>query len=119
MDEDYLHKLSDKEKDWLSRFNEEYIGANFDHEGPRIHPKKYKNKTVKATGRKRKVDIMKKDCGDRNNARNRDSYSVTKSNDMLKEVVEVVSQFEAEREITKNDVEDTLITILDYKNTED
>lgn len=58
MDYDYLHKLSDKELEWLNKFTEEYVHANLDTERPRknLHNTK----------------AMRKDCYDRNNARNRD-----------------------------------------------
>ena len=58
LDYDYLHKLSDKELEWLNKFTEEYVHANLDTERPRknLHNTK----------------AMRKDCYDRNNARNRD-----------------------------------------------
>lgn len=83
LDQDYLKKLTKEEKDWLMRFNEEYVGANFNHSGKRIHPKKTTTKTVKKTGETRKVDIYKKSCEDANNARNRDSYGKAKVVDKL------------------------------------
>jgi len=60
---DYLDKLNDKEKDWLNRFNEEYVGANFKHEGKILH----------------KTKKLKKDCYDRNNSRNRDILTKIKA----------------------------------------
>ena len=36
IDHDYIDKLSPKEKDWLNRFNEEWVNANFKHAGKRI-----------------------------------------------------------------------------------
>ena len=84
LDQDYLAKLSKKDKEWLMRFNEEYVGANFQHSGKRIHPKKTVDKLVKKTGATRKVDVYKKSCEDANNARNRDSYGKAKVQDKLK-----------------------------------
>jgi hypothetical protein len=112
-DQDYINKLSDDEKRWLSSFNEEYINANFNHDGERIHPKKFKTKTVKATGKRRKVDIFKKDCEDRNNSRNRDSYSITKIHDMLKDESEIATELEMQRSTNHGDVEDNIIEMLD------
>lgn len=100
----------------MSNFNEEYNSANFNHDGKRIHPKKFKTKTVKATGKKRKVDLFKKDCEDRNNARNRDSYSVTNSNDMLKGEADIATGVNNVLSTNPNEVENTLITIIDLKN---
>lgn len=56
IDYDYIDKLSDKEKEFLNSFTEEFIGANLKHKGKKLH------RSAK----------MKKDCYDRNNARNRD-----------------------------------------------
>ena len=53
---DYIERLSDSEKDWLNRFNEEYVNANFKHKGATIQ----------------KTKAYKKDSYHRNNARNRD-----------------------------------------------
>lgn len=67
IDHDYIDKLSPSEKKWLSDFNEEYLGGNFKHGG------RVKHKTKKE----------KRDCYNRNNARNRDAMSITKINSML------------------------------------
>lgn len=111
MDQDYINKLSDEEKDWLNRFNEEYVNTNFNHPGDRVHPKKYKTKKVKATGRRRKIDVYKQESEKRNNKRNNDSFSVTKRNGMLK----------GENRITRPNIpldatEDAIITYIDEKN---
>ena len=37
---DYLHLLTEKEKAWLNSFNEEYVNANFNHKGKKIHKKR-------------------------------------------------------------------------------
>jgi hypothetical protein len=54
---DYLHKLDEETKAYLNKFNEEYVNASFDHDDP-LH----------------NTPELKKDCTDRNNARNRDLY---------------------------------------------
>lgn len=53
---DYLDQLSEKDKEWLNSFNEEYVNANFSHKGTTIQ----------------KTKAYRKDSYDRNNARNRD-----------------------------------------------
>lgn len=63
IDHDYLDKLSDKEKEWLSNFNEEYLSGNFNHKGKKFH----------------KTKKEKRDCYNRNNARNRDLFTIART----------------------------------------
>lgn len=65
IDYDYLDQLSEKEKDWLNRFTEEYTNARFDHKG-------------------KKIQKERKDSYDRNNARNRDILTRIKAEGKLK-----------------------------------
>ena|ERR1035437_7836470 len=58
IDYDYLDKLSPSEKKWLNKFTEEYTNDSFDRDDYR------KNLVVKK-------EADRKDCDDRNNARNR------------------------------------------------
>jgi hypothetical protein len=58
LDYDYLHKLDEKELEWLNKFTEEYVNANINTEKPKKNL--HRNKA------------LRKDCYDRNNARNRD-----------------------------------------------
>lgn len=67
IDYDYLDQLSEKEKDWLNRFTEEYTNAKYDHEGPRIQKKK-----------KERLDSY-----NRNNYRNRDILTKSKASGKL------------------------------------
>ncbi len=101
---------------WLSNFNEEYVSANFQHKGKRIHPKKMETKLVESTGKKRKVDVFKKDCEDRNNWRNNDSYAITSSNDMLKGEAKISSGVNNVLSTNNKEVENTLIKIIDLKD---
>lgn len=57
IDYDYVDKLSPKEKAWLNKFTEEYVNASVD-------PKNLKKNL-------HNTKELKKDCYDRNNARNR------------------------------------------------
>jgi hypothetical protein len=59
IDQDYISKLSDKEKKFLSDFNEESIGGNFNHSGKKLH----------------KTKAQRKECYGNNNRRNRDVLS--------------------------------------------
>lgn len=63
IDQDYVDKLSESDKDWLNRFNEEYVNANFKHSGKKIH----------------KTDTLRRDCYNRNNHRNRDILTRAKA----------------------------------------
>jgi hypothetical protein len=40
IDYDYIDQLSEKDKEWLNRFTEEYTNASFKHKGAKIHKKK-------------------------------------------------------------------------------
>ena len=95
-DQDYIHKLSPKERAWLNKFNREYITDTLD----RDNPKKNLHKTKK----------LIKDCDDRNNARNRDVLTLAKASKQL-------TDFEELREETdKNNYEDYIIEELDKKD---
>ncbi len=111
---DYLNKLNDKEKAWLNQFNKEFVLASFKKEDKkeRLHPVVYVTKKVKTTGKKKKVDVYKKDCEDRNNSRNRDSYGITKINNMLKGEKGLIA-VENNRSTNLHETENTLIEYLD------
>lgn len=70
LDYDYLDKLSEKDKEWLNRFTEEYTHARFDHKGKKIQKKKEQIK----------------DSYDRNNARNRDILTRVRASGRLKDI---------------------------------
>lgn len=63
VDYDYIDELSEKEKDWLNRFTEEYTHSKFDHDGARVQ-------------KKRKDEL---DSYQRNNSRNRDILTRAKA----------------------------------------
>lgn len=65
IDYDYIQKLSDKEKKWLAKFTEEYVNASLDE----AHPRKNLHNSKR----------LRKDCYDRNNARNRDVLTKAKA----------------------------------------
>lgn len=101
LDQDYIDKLSDKDKQWLSNFNEEWLSANFNHQGKVLHKSKEK----------------KREIYNRNNARNRDTMSILKQrghivqpNDLAVEADSIAPTNE------KNHVEDAVIDRIDYLN---
>lgn len=67
LDFDYVHKLNDKEKEFLNNFVEEEVHANLKHKG------KILNKAKK----------HKKRIYDSNNARNRCQYTISKATGIL------------------------------------
>lgn len=69
LDIDYVDQLSEDEKEWLNEFLEEYVGADLD----------FRNLKNNLHRTKR----LKKDCTDRNNARNRDMFGFAKANGLL------------------------------------
>lgn len=113
IDHDYLHKLNDKELEWLSNFNEEYISGNFAHGGKRVHKKKTRTKTYKSSGRKVKVDIAKNDAETRNNKRNADIYSREVSKGLLKGEGPMKGRETKHVVTNKNEQEDAIIEMLD------
>lgn len=70
MDYDYLDKLSEKEKEWLNAFTEEYVHANMNHKGKKLH----------------KTQKLKRDCYNRNNARNRCIWTRAKASGMVMDI---------------------------------
>lgn len=85
IDYDYIDQLSEKDKDWLNRFTEEYTHARFDHKG-------------------KKIQTKRKDSYDRNNARNRDILTRVKAEGRLK-ATETID----EKDISVMSPEDQLI----------
>lgn len=66
-DIDYIGKLDDKTKEWLNNFNEEWINASLNHRGKKFHKTKKERKIIY----------------DKNNARNRDSFTRAKASGTL------------------------------------
>ena len=108
MEEDYLDKLNNEEKDWLDRFNREFNGNEFTHGGKILH----------------KTKKLKRACAKRNNDRNADEYAIAKSKNRLTNLPtkpnvnnsKDYSQIEtANRTSNLNVNEDIMITMLDIK----
>lgn len=98
IDHDYIDKLSPKEKEWLSNFNEEYLSGNFQHKGKKLH----------------KTKEEKRACYTRNNARNRDVYAISKATQRLDSLDS--DYMESKEEETTLSPEDNLIELLDFNN---
>lgn len=107
LDQDYIPELSEAEKSWLSKFNEEYYGASLDFKN--LENNMHNNQE------------LKKDCTDRNNARNRCIYSIAKAKGVVVPTatnsanVESNSDNELEREEVTDNLEDYIIDYIDAK----
>lgn len=76
IDIDYIDKLSDSDKRFLSKMIDEYYGATL---APADQPELWKG-DLHPTSKERK------DCTDRNNARNRDMYTILRTRGMVEEI---------------------------------
>lgn len=107
-DFDYLDKLSEEEKAWLNKFNNEYLNASFEHNETDIQS----------------YEKYGKDSNDRNNSRNRCVYGQLKNNKSKKLVnydnlsSDTKDKIEEMRTNSVN-VEDAYIDYLDYKEVEE
>lgn len=95
-DQDYISKLSPSERDWLNKFNREYVSGTLN----RDNPKKNLHNNRK----------LIKDCDDRNNSRNRDVLTRAKASHQLDDYEELIEK------TTSNDYEEELINELDKKD---
>lgn len=98
IDYDYVGKLSEKEKDYLNRFTEEWANANFKHEGPRIMKTKEDERQSYA----------------RNNARNRCTWTKAKASGSS-EQLEDLRDYQIYHGYGMSE-EDRLIELLDQRN---
>jgi len=95
LDFDYIDKLNEKDKKWLNNFVEEYNNADFRHKGKKLH-------TTKKT---------KRDCYNRNNARNRDIFTKSKACGKLDYYPDITKELKDNIAID----EDFYITLVDLK----
>lgn len=91
IDYDYIDKLSEKEKRWLNKFTKEYVNADLNY--------KDLSKNLHNTQK------LKKDCTDRNNARNRDILTREKAAGLMEDFENVKNQ-EATKENDSSSSED-------------
>lgn len=101
LDQDYAKELTDEEKKFLSDFNEEYYGGNFQHSGKKLH------KGVKA----------KRECYTRNNARNRDMYTFSHVRGWVVPLFDNSDAVDNAQAGNPQDAENNLVDLLDMKNS--
>lgn len=92
-DFDYLDKLSDKEKEWLNTFSEEFNNANFNHGKKILHKSK----------------LLKKDCYGMNNRRNRDILTMQKAKGAILYI----------EELTDGELRPEILDVINDKKEED
>lgn len=105
LDQDYVNKLNDKEKEFLSNFNEEYYGGNFKHKGKKLH----RNKE------------SRRKCYNRNNSQNRCGFGTAKAKGGLiyNNPINDLDSLEENNLIyvgNPDKVEEALVEYLDDKN---
>lgn len=102
---DYLNQLTEAEKDWLNRFQEETVLANFQHPGP-LHDES---------------DQYRKDCFNHNNRRNRDTLVNAKVRGLITRVDSEshLAHFVDTDETNYNHTEDHIIDYIDEKNRQE
>jgi hypothetical protein len=96
LDQDYVDKLSDKEKEFLSNFNEEWLSGNFNHPGRKLH------RTKKS----------RRECYGRNNARNRDLFTINRTRGWIEGIAENQEAIDKARSANP---ENALIELIDMK----
>lgn len=99
IDYDYLDKLNEKELAWLDKFTGEYAGASLDTENPRRNLHKSKK--------------LRKDCYDRNNARNRDVLTRSNAMKRTKTLEDIKKNTIEVEENLNNKVDMQLLGIID------
>lgn len=107
IDYDYINQLTAEEKEWLNSFTEEYVNANFNHDGVKIHDK----------------EKYKKQAYDSNNARNRCILTRCKASGTITDF-EHLSQKEKKNlgihdEIEERDISEILDDIDNAQNNTD
>ncbi|NDG25713.1 MAG: hypothetical protein EB120_00875 [Proteobacteria bacterium] len=95
-DYDYLNKLTEKEKEWLNKFTKEYVNADLNSKD--LNENFHNTKS------------LKKDCYDRNNARNRCVWTKMKASGNQVYTQEIPET----KKVQKNDdYEEYLIKVID------
>jgi hypothetical protein len=99
LDYDYLSKLSEEELLWLNKFTEEYVNASFDTSKPRNNLHRTKS--------------ARKDCYDRNNARNRDVLTRQRAQNKTVYLEDVVQKGKDEEDRLNARIELKKLGVLD------
>lgn len=102
LDYDYLNKLSKEEYEWLAAFTHEYNCANLKHDYDKVFKR---NK------------LARKEHNDRNNSRNRDTYSQIRAQNRMIYLQGGAPEFlDNVNEPDALNPEDSMIELIDNKN---
>lgn len=100
LDQDYVHKLNDKEREWLERFNKEFVAGSFEKAG-----KKYSSKNLHK-GKEKRKELYRE-----NNKRKIDAHGVAKAMNTL-----IPIKDSSNTTNNNNYIEDAMIDMIDGKN---
>jgi hypothetical protein len=100
-DIDYVEQLTEKQKDFLSRFMDEWLGAKLNNEGKVFHKSKK----------------MRRKCFNMNNSRNRDIYSIAKARGNIRYYPNLLELMENNN--ATDNYEGVLIDYIDKKSSSD
>ena len=100
---DYIKDLSEDEKAMLSKFIDEYYGAAL---APATEPEQWSDDY-------HETEEMRKECMDRNNARNRDIYAILRTRGWVEGIEGNTEAIESTSERITENHEDVLNELLD------
>lgn len=119
IDYDYVSKLSDKDKEFLSKFTNEYYCASFDTENSENNIHDIYEKSGRVRDRKKKKEEMnwKQTLEQDNNIRNLDTYALKSCVQGLEywEETKLDDLREKDTYVDKNLFEDAIIDVIDKK----
>lgn len=105
LDQDYVDKLSDKEKAWLSKFNEEYAGGSF----KKNPDDTYSDENIHKTQKERR------ECYTRNNVNRKCTLTRAAAQKLTSSAPETWKQVEREAVSKIAETEDAAIMSIDMK----
>lgn len=100
IDYDYVNNLAEEDKKWLNKFTEEYVNASLNS---KELDKNFHN-----------TDKLKKDCYNRNNARNRDILTIIKATGNYISTEDLVFKENPSKEDIENDLLEEIDNTLCY-----
>ena len=109
IDQNYIEKLSLEEKQWLSKFNEEYYGNTIKKDG--LHYKKAKTKDKRTKEYKEEAKMIRREMYSKTNQRNRDVFTKGPKFTLGYDTLTTYSS----QDLEQYALEDSLIDMIDQK----